>query len=101
MNKIATAVLLFAGVFMISCEVSPEPINYGVDACHFCKMTLVDQQHAAQYVTNKGKQFKFDAMGCMLNQISESGMSDLEILLVCDYSNPGEITDATRASYLI
>lgn len=101
MYKIATAALLFAGVFLISCEVTPEPINYGMDACHFCKMTIVDKQHAAQYVTEKGKQFKFDAVECMLNQISESGITDLEILMVCDYSHPGEMTDATLATYLI
>lgn len=86
---------------MISCAVSPEPINYGTEACHFCRMTIVDQQHAAQYVTKKGKQFKFDAVECMLNQLSESGMEDIEILLVCDYSNPGSMTDAARATYLI
>lgn len=101
MNKIVTAALMFAGVFLISCEVSPERINYGMDACHFCKMTIVDKQHAAQYVTDKGKQFKFDAVECMLNQISESGLTDVEILLVCDYSRPGEMIDATRAFYLI
>ena len=84
-----------------SCEVKPEPINFGTDACHFCKMTIVDQQHAAQYVTKKGKQFKFDAVECMLNDISENGMEDLAMLLVSDYAQPGEMTDATQATYLI
>lgn len=101
MKTLATVALLFAGALLVSCEVSPEPINYGTEACHFCRMTIVDQQHAAQYVTKKGKQFKFDAVECMLNQLSETGMADLEILLVCDYTQPGQMTDATRASYLI
>lgn len=90
--------LLFA---TSSCEVKPAPINYGTDSCHFCKMTIVDQQHAAQTVTRKGKQFKYDAVECMLNDLSENGMNQLEILLVSDYSNPGELTDATKATYLI
>jgi copper chaperone NosL len=64
-------------------------------------MTIVDQQHAAQYVTKKGKQFKFDAVECMLNDLSENGMDNLEILLVSDYSKPREMTDAARATYLI
>ena len=84
-----------------SCEVKPAPIHYGMDSCHFCKMTIVDQQHAAQTVTRKGKQFKYDAVECMLNDLSENGMNQLEILLVSDYSNPGELTDATQATYLI
>lgn len=84
-----------------SCEVKPVPINFGTDACHFCKMTIVDQQHAAQYVTKKGKQFKFDAVECMLNDFSENGIENLGVLLVSDYANPGEMTDATKAIYLI
>jgi copper chaperone NosL len=64
-------------------------------------MTIVDQQHAAQYVTKKGKQFKFDAVECMLNDLSENGMENLALLLVSDYVNPGAMTDATKATYLI
>lgn len=89
-------------IFTISsCEVKPAPVNFGTDSCHFCKMTIVDQQHAAQSVTRKGKQFKFDAVECMLNDLSENGMEHLEILLVSDYAHPGEMADATRATYLI
>lgn len=84
-----------------SCEVKPVPINFGTDTCHFCKMTIVDQQHAAQYVTKKGKQFKFDAVECLLNDLSENGMNHLALLLVSNYSNPGEMTDAKEATYLI
>ncbi len=84
-----------------SCEIKPAPINYGSDSCHFCKMTIVDQQHAAQYVTKKGKQFKFDAVECMLNNLSENGMENLALLLVSDYVNPGKMTDATQATFLI
>ena len=65
-----------------SCEVKPVPINFGTDTCHFCKMTIVDQQHAAQYVTKKGKQFKFDAVECLLNDLSENGMNHFALLLV-------------------
>jgi copper chaperone NosL len=84
-----------------SCEVKPVPINYGTDSCHFCKMTIVDRQHAAQYVTKKGKQFKFDAVECMLNDLSENGKEHLALLLVSDYANPGKMTDAIQATYLI
>lgn len=86
---------------LFSCEPAPEPINYGSDACAFCKMTIVDQQHAAQYVTKKGKQFKFDAIECMLNDISEKGIDKIGILLVADYENPGSMASADQASYLI
>lgn len=86
---------------LFSCEVEPEQINYGNDACHFCKMTIVDQQHAAQYVTKKGKQFKFDAIECMVNELSEKEIEKIGILLVSDYQEPGQMTSALDATYLI
>ena len=84
-----------------SCEIKPAPINFGTDSCNFCKMTIVDQQHAAQYVTDKGKQFKFDAVECMLNDLSERGMGNIQLMLVSDYGQPGAMTDAVGAAYLI
>src|SRR5210317_584281 len=91
----------FAGIlcFFFSCSVAPEPINYGQDACHFCKMTIVDQQHSAQYVTKKGKQFKFDAIECMVNDIGKKGNDHLGILLIADYPQPGNMIPAQKATY--
>ena len=86
---------------LFSCETAPEAINYGSDACAFCKMTIVDQQHASQYVTSKGKQFKFDAIECMLNEFSEKTTENIYVILVADYGNPGSMTDAKNATYLI
>ena len=45
-------------IFLIGCTVSPKPIDYGNDGCHFCKMTIVDKVHAAEIVTKKGKVFE-------------------------------------------
>ena len=86
---------------LFSCDVAPEQINYGNDACHFCKMTIVDQQHASQYVTKKGKQFKFDAIECMVNYLGENSEENVALLLVANYGNPGEMIDAKTAAYLI
>ena len=58
-----------AAVLIIGCEVKPQEIAYGQDACHFCKMTIVDRQHAAELVTVKGKAFKYDAIECMMNHL--------------------------------
>ena len=101
MRTILSLGLICLVLTLNSCEIKPAPINFGTDSCNFCKMTIVDQQHAAQYVTNKGKQFKFDAVECMLNDLSERGMENLELMLVSDYGQPGMMTDATSATYLI
>jgi copper chaperone NosL len=96
---------LFVGIIVllltISCKVAPEAIEYGKDQCSFCKMNIVDQTHSAQLVTAKGKQFKFDAIECMVNYLGESSEEKIAILLVADYANPGEMTDAETATYLI
>jgi copper chaperone NosL len=95
-------VLLFLPVlFLLGCNISPQPINYGEDACHYCTMTIVDHQHAAQIVTDKGKAYKFDAIECMLNYLKENKDINPELFLVNDFMNPGQLIDATKATYLI
>jgi len=86
---------------VISCKIEPQAIEYGKDQCSFCKMNVVDKTHAAQYVTNKGKQFKFDAIECMVNYISEKNEEDIALLLVANYGNPGEMIDVKIATFLI
>jgi len=45
---------ILSGLFLFTgCKVEPEPINYGKDQCHFCKMNIVDKQHAAQSSTQQ------------------------------------------------
>lgn len=94
---IGTIILLLT----ISCKVEPETIEYGKDQCSFCVMNIVDKTHAAQYVTKKGKQYKFDAIECLVNDLNEKNEVDLAIILVANYSNPSEMIDAKSASYLI
>ena len=87
----------------VSCAPSPKPIAYGSDACHYCKMTIVDQQHAAEAVTAKGKAFKFDAIECMVNYLEgqEGQSQEYAFLLTADYEKPGELIPAESSYYLI
>ena len=84
-----------------SCNVGPKPIAYGADGCHFCRMTIVDRQHAAEIVTDKGKVFKFDSSECMMNHLKDIDQKQVALYLVNDYNQPGELIDATEATYLI
>jgi len=81
--------------------VEPEAIEYGKDQCSFCKMNIVDQTHSAQMVTTKGKQFKFDSIECLVNYLDQNKEEKTALLLVADYGNPGEMTEAENATYLI
>ena len=101
MQRPITVISLLFFYILTSCDIKPQPINYGEDACHFCKMTIVDKQHAAQIVTKKGKAFKFDAVECMLNHLKEIDPNDVELFLVTDYLDPGMLLDATTSYYII
>lgn len=87
---------------LFGCSKAAEPINYGKDMCHFCKMTIVTKTHAAQMVTSKGKQFKFDAIECMINFLEpKQDLIPESQLLIVNYVTPGTMIDAKQASYMI
>ncbi|HLS29542.1 MAG TPA: nitrous oxide reductase accessory protein NosL [Flavobacteriaceae bacterium] len=96
-------IFIFLAVITIaSCSKNIDPIVYGEEACEFCMMTIVDQSHSAQLVTQKGKNFKFDATECMINYLEqENNEDDMLHLLSADYNNPGKMIDATEATFII
>jgi copper chaperone NosL len=86
----------------MSCSVNPEPLQFGKDACHTCKMTLMDKKFGAEIVTKKGKIYKFDDMNCMIN-FHNSGHEPEENLayrLVIDFANPEKLINAQEAFYI-
>ena len=80
---------------LTACTVEPQPINYGTDGCHYCKMTIVDNQHAAQLVTEKGRAYKYDAIECMMNHLNKWNLPPVQYYLVTDYGSPGMLIDAS------
>ena len=85
----------------ISCNVSPQPINYGNDLCEYCKMTIVDQHFASQLVNTNGKAYNFDAIECMINYSKENKETDYQLYLINDFENPGTLINAKTATYLV
>lgn len=84
-----------------ACTVQPQPIEYGLDACSYCKMTIIDSQHAAELVSDKGKVAKFDAIECMLHRLQESEGKSYAFMLVSDYLQPGQLIDARTSTFLV
>lgn len=94
--------LLLVFCLMLGCSKTPEPINYGADTCQFCKMTIVNKTHAAQMVTNKGKQYKFDAIECMIRFLGDKqDLVSKSNLLITNYISPGIMTYAKTAGYVV
>lgn len=93
--------LLGTMLLFIACEINPQPIDYGNEACEYCKMTIVDRQHASQLVNSKGKAYNFDAIECMVHYSEENKETAFELYLINDFQEPGTLINATTAAYLI
>lgn len=89
-------------VTLLSCEVEPEPLQYGQDACYTCKMTLMDKKFGAELVSKKGKVYKFDDVNCMLTFYNSGEIlpQDFAYRLVTDFSQPAKLIEAADAFYL-
>ena len=101
MKRFIILILFLALCALTACTIEQSPIVYGKDACHFCKMNIVDKQHAAEIVTQKGKAYKYDAIECMIRDVLKRDETEIALFLITDYYNPGKLVDATKALYLI
>lgn len=89
-------------VSLLSCTAEPEALHYGHDACHTCKMTLMDKKFGAELVTDKGKVYKFDDINCMLTFFNSGEVEHRAFAhrLVVDFSQPAKLIPAADAFYL-
>ena len=95
--SIAMGLLL---IISLSCSQGPAPIDYGNESCDFCMMTIVDSRFGSGVITNKGKQFKFDAVECMLNYIHSHQDSEFTTYVTA-FDNPKVLVESTSCIYLI
>lgn len=93
---------IFYGCIMLwmACTPTPKEIQYGMDACQFCKMTIMDNQHASQIVTAKGKVYLFDSIECMAGY-QQASTEEYAFVLVSDYAQPGSLIAAETGTFLI
>ena len=87
---------------LVACSADPEPLAYGTDACHTCKMTLMDKKFGAELVTQKGKVYKFDDVNCMLNfyNAPDNQSEQFKHKLVVDFMQPGKLIPASDAFFV-
>jgi copper chaperone NosL len=96
------SLLLILVLGFTSCSTKPQPIVFGEDHCHFCKMTIMDEKFGAELVTQKGKVYKFDDIKCLLDYYHSGDESHeaYQHKLVVDFGGQGALLDATNALYL-
>ena len=99
--RITSSLLVIFALGLNSCGIEPQPIGYGSDICHFCSMTIVDKQHGSEWVTNKGKVYKFDSVECLINNYSQIDEASIALYMCNHYSDPGALINAEKAIFLI
>jgi copper chaperone NosL len=102
-RKITTALAAVTlSAIVMSCSIEPEPIRYGKDTCHHCKMTLMDNKFGAEIVSTKGKIFKFDDTNCLISFVNSGQLNNNDIAhcLTTDFGSPGILIDAKAALYV-
>ena len=101
--KITQFISLFIFVFSLySCNVEPEPINYGKDECEHCRMLISDNRFGAEMVTDKGKIFKYDSIECLVDDALAKNLiaDESQTLLVTDFYNPEKLIECKTSSYI-
>ncbi len=82
---------------LIGCKPKVKPIEYGHQACDYCRMSIVDERYAAQLQTSKGKTYSFDALECLINYKHENEETAYQQELVTDYNTPKKLIPAEGA----
>jgi len=96
----AVAALLILISFS-SCSQQPQPINYGKEACSFCKMTIMDKKFACTIVTQKGKSFHFDDMHCLMSYMHENKVNAKDVTVyVNDFLNEHNFLKAGESFFV-
>ncbi|MBK8227272.1 MAG: nitrous oxide reductase accessory protein NosL [Flavobacteriales bacterium] len=99
-RNILIALLLMPALW--SCGQRTPTIDFGKAECAHCRMNVVDRQFGAALVTEKGRQYVFDDVSCMVRFVLNGSVAEDQVKAwyVCDHDRPGTLIDATTARYL-
>lgn len=93
-------IYIISMVIFVSCKIEPKEINFGQDACYYCKMTIVDKPFASEIVNSKGKVYMYDAIECMIKNLKDEKLT-AKMYLVYDFKNPNQFINAKESYYVI
>jgi len=100
-KELPAFILSLVFVSTISCQPqSAEPINLNKDQCDFCKMTISDGRFATEMITEKGRVYKFDDLGCMLQYKKENSEKTFQSYYVNDYSTEKQLIKSETATFI-
>jgi copper chaperone NosL len=93
---------IFIMVFASSCSTGPQPIQFGKDACDFCKMTILDQRFGGEVITGKGKVYRFDDIHCITSFLKSDHLEKTNVagIYLLDYNTPDKFVQAGESFLL-
>jgi len=98
----STFALLALVTLLAGCDAGPRPIRYGRDECAECKMTLVDRNYGAEFITARGRVYVFDDLNCLTaferKQPSAAGAGPRAV--VVDFKRPSQFIPVENAWFL-
>lgn len=89
-------------ILLSSCSLEPKPIEFDVDNCDFCQMTISDQRYGAEIVTKKGRIYKFDDLHCMKGFLNDEVVKNQDVASkwVVDFSQPSLLITVSDSYFI-
>lgn len=103
-SKSALGTGLIAGLMLFLVQgctrTGPETIVLNKDQCDYCKMVITDKRFGGEWITAKGKVYKFDSIECLARHIHTAKSRDEKgIAFVRDSANPTKWVQADKAMF--
>ncbi len=91
-NIVSSVLILLSMTVFSSCsKVEPEKIKYNYDQCESCKMSISDTRFACEFLTEKGRAYKFDDLSCMNSFAMANTNMKVKNYFINDYLNTQEL----------
>ena len=98
MLQLKSILILVAGIILYSCGApAPEPILVNKDLCAECKMTIADKRFATEWITPKGRIYKFDDLTCMVSYVNKNTQDGDSRFFISNYNGLNELIPAQKA----
>ena len=91
----AMVLLIFSG-----CSTDPQPFKIGTDACSFCKMSITTEKFGAEFVTSKGRIYKFDDTHCLVGYLNAKPKEEDGMVWFADFAKAGHFVSSSDALLL-
>ena len=100
-QNIQLALFLLLSLTLFSCANDKAiPIKLNADNCDFCGMSIADGKFAAEVITEKGRDYKFDDILCMINYTQENSNTKIGGYYVNDFAKDNVLIPANTAIFL-